>query len=114
MREYRKQEAHQLVKLGKTLCHSTRKFCNRLEAARDVISGKFLRQSNVDKDVKLCDPQLNHSQEIRPIATRDAFSVFLCDNVRSEVASDVTSGVVVDWVVPDVCVKLGDTSSNHS
>ena len=40
----------------------------RPEAASDVISGKFVRPIIIDKNVKFCDPCLNHSREISPEA----------------------------------------------
>ena len=40
-------------------------FCSRLEAASDVISGRFMRPIVPDKNVKFCDPRLNYSGKIR-------------------------------------------------
>ena len=39
-------------------------FCSRLEAAGDVISGRFVGLVVLDKPVKLHDPSLNCSSEI--------------------------------------------------
>ena len=39
-------------------------FCSWIEAASDVISGMYMRQSIFDKAVKFGDPRFNYTHEI--------------------------------------------------
>ena len=59
--------------------------------------------------VKFGRPRLNHSREISPEAFGSGVfeSFFLC-NFRPEVASDVISGVAIDYVGLDAQVEFGD------
>ena len=66
-------------------------FYSRLDAAGDVISGRFLEQFILEKFPKFRDPCLNRSGEIQPRAVGcgifGRFSNF--DNCRPEVVGDV-------------------------
>ena len=41
------------------------------------------------------------------------FGKFFRDNLRSELVSDVISGVAVEWVGMNVPIKFGDSRSNR-
>ena len=85
----------------------------RLEAADDLIFGRFMKPIVLEKCVKFRDPCLNCSWEIPTEASEAVFStVFFCYNCRPEVDNDVISDVAVDNVSMDVRVKFGDSRSN--
>ena len=69
-----------------------------------------------DKFVKFRDPSLNHSGEIRPKAVSySIFGRFLNFNkCRPGVPGNVKSGVSVEKVGMNVCMKFGDSRSNRS
>ena len=76
-------------------------FCSRSKTASDVISRGFVNPIVPCKPVKLRDPRLNLSREIS--------TAFFLDNFRSEVDSDVISGVVADPTGLKFHVKFGDS-----
>ena len=82
----------------------------------DVISNRFVGLTVHNKRVKFRDPPLNHSREIPPKAVGGViFGRFSkVENFRPEVASDVTSYVVVDPTGLDDRVKFRDYRSNRS
>ena len=88
-------------------------FCNRLERASDVISGKFVRQIAAEKCVKFSHPRLNDSGEILPetigIGNFDSFFRY---KFRSEVDNDVISVAAGDYIDPDVRIKFGGSRLN--
>ena len=45
-------------------------FCSRLEAAGDVVSCRFMNPIVLNRRIKLRDPRINSSGEIRPKAVR--------------------------------------------
>ena len=47
-------------------------FCKQLEIASDIISDRFMRLLVLGECVKLCNPHLNCSGEIRPKAIGDS------------------------------------------
>ena len=66
-----------------------------------------------EKSVKFRAPSWNHSQEIPLEAVGcGIFDSLFHYNFLSEVDNDVISGVAVDIVGMDVCVKFGDSRSN--
>ena len=87
-------------------------FFSRPKTASDVICGKFIGAVVRDKRVKFRDPRLNRSREIPPKAVcggiLDRFFKH-SDNCQPEVASVVISGMAVQYVGMDVCVKFGDS-----
>ena len=50
-------------------------FCSQLEAASDVISGRFARLIVLDKCVRFRNPCLNRSRDIPPEAVEAVFSI---------------------------------------
>ena len=96
---------------GRVLCSITKysvTYCSRPEAASDVISGKFVRPSILNKVVKFGDPRLNRSRAIRPKFVRDGilfFDVVFRDNCRPEVLAG-EYGI-------NVRVKFGDSMLNR-
>ena len=85
------------------------------EAARDDISGMFVRLIVLNKYVKFSDPSFNSSQEIPPETVWGGiFDSLLRYNFRPEVDCDVISGEPVDNVGMNAHVKLGDSRSNGS
>ena len=64
-----------------------------------------------DKRVKLRDPGLKCSREVSPVVVEggifDRFVNF--DNYQAEVALDVISGLAIQYVGMDACVKFGDS-----
>ena len=85
----------------------------RLGADGDVILCTFWGMVVLDKCVKFHDPSLNCSREISPEAVGDGiFDCFAPNNFRPEVDNDAVSGMAVDNVGMDVCVKYGDYKSN--
>ena len=90
-------------------------FCSWLEAAIDVISGRFAGLTVADNRVKLFrDHRLNRSGEIQPKAIGCSifghFSNFC--NRRPEVAGDVISSAASAYVTMDVPTKFGDSRLN--
>ena len=51
-------------------------------------------------------------EKFHPKPFEVVFSTVFPHNIRPEVDNDVTSGVAVDNVGMDVCVKFGDSRSN--
>ena len=88
--------------------------CSRLEAASDVMSGRFLGLTVPQNDVKFRDSRLNRSEEIWPkdvgCSIFGRFSNF--DKCRPEVAGDGKSGVALGYVGTDVCANVGDFRLN--
>ena len=90
-------------------------FCSRPEAAIGVISDKIVWLIVPEKHVKFRDPCLNHFQAIPPIAI--GFGIFVRFsryNFPPEVVNGVISGVAVESVGVDVCVKFDYSRSNIS
>ena len=72
-----------------------------------------MRPIILDKNVKFCDPSLNHSQETPPEAVGGGiFDSFFRYNFRLQVDNDVIYGAAVDNIGVDVHVKFGDSRSN--
>ena len=69
-----------------------------------------------DKRVKFGGPHTNRSQEIspHPKSSEATFSTVFRDNFRPDIASDLLAGPDVEQVGLDVCIKFGDSRSNHS
>ena len=87
-------------------------FCSRLEAASDVISGKFAGLTVPYKSAKFRSSCLKCSREIPSEAIGgDIFEHFRY-NFRSAVDNNVISGVAADNVGMDVPVQFGDSRSN--
>ena len=80
----------------------------------DAIPGSFVQPVVPDKCVKSHDSILTRSREIPPAAvgggTFDCF--FSSYYFRSEVDSDIISGVVVENIGWYVCVKFGCSVTN--
>ena len=87
--------------------------CSRPEAASEVMSDRFVQPIVLDKRVKFCS-RLNHSRQIRTKAIGGGIYEFFCrNNFRPEVVSDCISGVAIEWVGMDVCIKFGDIRAAH-
>ena len=65
-----------------------------------------MRPIVLNNDIKFGDPRSNRSQEISPKAIICGISTVFRDNVQLEIVSDVISGVSVEKVSMDVCVKF--------
>ena len=59
--------------------------------------------------VKFHDPSLNRSRELPHEAVGGSILTVFPRNFQPEVATDVISGVALDSVCMDVCIKLGDS-----
>ena len=73
-----------------------------------------MRPIVLDKCVKFRDHSFNRSREIPPKPSEVVFSTVFRYTFRSEVDSDVISGMTLDYVVVDVRVKFGYSMSNSS
>ena len=73
-------------------------FCNQLEEASDIVSGKFVRQIVFEKCVKFGSPRLNCSRDIYPKPSEAVFSTFFGYNFRPEVDRHIISSVAIDYV----------------
>ena len=87
-------------------------FCAALNCIFQPTSGVNRRVSGpivADKSVKIRHPRSDHSREIPPKAVRrDIFDRSLnFDNHKSEVTSDLISGMAVQYLCVDVHVKFG-------
>ena len=71
--------------VGRTFVRYLIAFCNRPEAANDVVSGMFVRPLFRDQCVKFRDHRLNLSEEMQPKAVRDAaFSAVFRTSVTAD------------------------------
>ena len=67
-----------------------------LKADSDVISGRFVRLNVPEKGVKVCDPRINRSEEIRTEAVGCGnFYRFCRTSINANLADDVISGISV-------------------
>ena len=85
----------------------------RPEAAGDVISGVFMGPVVLNKCVKFNEPSFNRSRKIPPEAVGGGIFDCLSSTTSDwKQINDVISGVAVDNVGMDVCVKFVDSRSN--
>ena len=90
-------------------------FCSRPEGTSDVISGRFVGQTVLEKCVKFGYPRFNRSREFPPTTVGSGIiDSFFRYNFQPEVDNGVTSGVAIYYVGMDVPVKFGDSRSKGS
>ena len=85
-------------------------FCSRPEATGGVISGRFVEPIVLHTCVKFHDHTLHYAilEKFHPKPSEAVFLTVSPYNFRPDVDNDVISGLAIDNVGVNVCVKFGD------